>query len=243
MTDQVADPVTPFIAEPTPAVAPAPVAPVADPQPVAQAPAIQLPESVREFVGVGKKYASAEDALSSIPHAQSHIDKLEDEMANLREDIAKNKTAEEVLEAINKKPSEQEPVTQFDPEQLDALIDTRLAQKQDNADKAVNVQAVVDRFIQEFGDADKAHEVYKQKAQDLGLSVEYINDLSSKSPSAVYELFGLKPAQHVPQRIQTNVNSEAVNNQAPAVPVLKSVMGQSTHKADIAAWNAAAPTE
>ena len=44
-----------------------------------------------------------------------------------------------------------------------------------------------------------------------------------------------------PQKITSNVNSEATINQAPVAQPVKSVMGGSTAKDDIAAWNAAAP--
>lgn len=247
MTDQVLEPVqpvTPFNAAAP--VAPAPVAPVVDLQPVAPVAPVAplLPESVQELVGEGKKYSSADEALRSIPHAQSHIEKLEDEMANLRETIARNKSAEEVLEAINKTPSEPVTEPQFSQEQLDALIDNRITAKTETEFKAQNTQAVVDRFVEEYGDPDKAHEAWVQKSKDLGLNETYLNDLSAKSPKAVYELFGLKPKQPTPPKRVTNINSEAFINQAPATPDKRpSIMSGSTNAQDIAAWKAAAPTE
>ena len=57
-----------------------------------------IPTELAEFVGEGKKYQTVEDALKSIPHAQSHIQKLEEEMKQAREELAKRKAAEELLE-------------------------------------------------------------------------------------------------------------------------------------------------
>lgn len=246
MTDPVAPvtPVTPFSAEPA-----APVAPVVPAEPVAvqdpvPAPSIQIPEAVQGFVGEGKKYATPEDALQSIPHAQHHIERLEEEMASLREDLSKRAAVEDVLAEINKKPVDtpsEQPLTQ---EQLDALIDNRLATKEAQTIAQANTSEVVNKFIGIYGDKDKAVEVYTQKAADLGIPVETINNLAATSPKAVYELFGMTPEQTPPpSKISTNINSEAVVNNPVQAPVVKTVMGQSTYKDDIAAWHAAAPTK
>jgi len=233
---------TPFT-EPTPAAAPAP-APVAVQDPVPAAPAFAIPEAVQGIVGEGKKYATAEDALQSIPHAQHHIESLEQEMADLREDLSKRKAVEEVLQEINKTPTEQLAEPQLSQEQLDALIDNRLTAKTNQDIKDANVSEVIEKFVSLYGDKEKAQEVYVKKAADLGLNIEQLNTLSASSPQAVYEMFGMaKSDAPAPTQIHSNVNSEAQINlqQAPDAP--KSVMGRSTHSDDISAWRAAKPTE
>jgi len=244
MTDQ--SQATPFTAEPVVAAPVEPVAPVQaaevqDPVPVA--PAFQLPESVKNLVGEGMKYATPEDALNALPHAQSHIENLEQEMANLREDLSKRIAVEDVLKEINKTTPESVTAPQLTPDQLDELIDNRLSTKEAQAVAQSNTAEVVSKLSEVFGDSDKANEVYKQKAADIGVSVDYLNELTSKSPKAVFELFGIKPTNVSPAKINSNINSEAVFNQAPAPQAPKSVMGRSTHKDDISAWQAAAPTE
>lgn len=238
MTDQVESQATPFSEG---------VTTVADPQPVATTPepitpvepVFQVPDAAKDLIGDGKKYSTAEDALNALPHAQNHILKLEDEMASLREKIAKTEAVEDVLQEINKTPPAQVAEPQLTPEQLDALIDNRLATKEVESVKATNQSQVVDKFIQMYGDKDKAEAAYLQKAQDLGLTVEHVNSLASTSPKAVFELFGFKPEQTIATRITPSINSEAVINNAPEQTQAKSVMGVSTHKDDIAAWNAA----
>lgn len=246
MTDQVAE--TIFTQEATPVAQPATPA---DQQPVAQpvtptpAPVFQVPEAAQGLVGEGKKYASPEDALVALPHAQSHIETLELEMVTLREDLAKRKAVEDVLEEINKKPTDTVTEPQFTPEQLDALIENKLIAKDAQAVAQSNISEVVNMFVQEFGDKEKAEAIYDQKAKELGLNVDYINNLAATSPKAVFRLFGMESkTQSTPTRLTSNVNSEAVINQAPATPAPAStVMGRSTHKDDMAAWRAAAPTE
>jgi len=249
MTDQVVEQATPFSTEPAATEVQAAPATQADPAPVAQAPeptpapVFQIPEAAQELVGAGKKYATPEDALSALPHAQHHISKLEEEMATLREEIAKRKAGEEILEAINKRTPEEVTAPQFDPTQLDALIESKLTAKEQAAVAQGNISEVVSKFVEQYGDKEKAEAMYKQKAADLGLPVDYINNLAATSPKAVYELFGFKQTTSIPSKITSNVNSEALNNQAPVPQAPKSVMGGSTAKDDIAAWRAAAPTE
>ena len=243
MTDPVQ--ATPFTEENAPVVPAEPVTPalVQDPVQVPVTPVFQIPEAVRGLVGEGMKYATPEDALQSIPHAQHHIETLQEEMAGLREDLSKRKAVEEVLQEINKTPTpEAEP--QLTPEQLDALIDKRLTTKEAQTVAQSNTDSVVSKLSEVYGDKDKANEMYQQKAKDLGLSVDYLNNLTATSPMAVFELFGIKSVNESPvSKINSNVNSEAVFNQAPVKEEVGSVMGGSTNAKDIAAWNACAPTE
>ena len=190
------------------------------------------------------KYATPEAALESLPHAQHHIDNLEQEMSSLREDLAKRKTVDEVLQEINKTPTDTEAEPQLTQEQLDALIDSRLQARTAQDSRTANSNEVKATFISHFGDNEKANEAYNQKAKDLGMSIEDLNTLSATSPKAVFSMFGLEQVSQVPAtKIGTNINSEAVVPNAAPAPAPSSVMGQSTHKKDVAAWNAAAPTE
>lgn len=246
MTDQVVE--TPFsgteevpAAPATPTAAPeTPVATVQDPAPAQ----FQIPEVVQDLVGEGKKYATPEAALQSIPHAQHHIEQLEQEMANLREDLSKRKTVDEVLQEINKTPAETEAQPQLTQEQLDALIDNRLTVKQQLEQTKSNMDTVKETFLDHFGDSNKSFEAYTGKAAELGMSVEQLNQLAATSPKAVFEMFGLEnKTKSTVTKIDTNINSEAVVNTNVQAQPVKSVMGGSTVKDDIAAWKAAAPTE
>jgi len=244
MTDPVETPFTDAVTPATPVEPVAPVAPVitAPVQDPAPAPAFVVPESVQGLVGEGKKYATPQDALQALPHAQGHIEKLEQEMANLREDLAKRKAMEDVLEQINKPPVQADPVPQ-DPAQLDALIDQHMQAKEQKAQEANNIKSVVDSMTTKFGDVTKANEAYMNKARELEMSLEELNSMCAKKPKAAFQLFGLVSGEHSPTKIQSNINTAAqpFQVQEPQKPV--SVMGQSTHKRDIDAWKAAAVSQ
>lgn len=235
----MADPVTPFTeGNAAPAATPATQEPtkVQDPAPVVNTePKFDIPDTVKEFIGEGKKYASIEAALASIPHAQSHIATLEGEMGELREDLIKRKTAEEILAEINKKPTEEQTIPQFDPSQLDALIENKMAAKEQQVVRQANVSTVVDKFAEVYGDKAKAEEVYINKAKELGLSIDYLNNLAATSPKAVFELYGIKSVGGIPAKVHSDVNTEA---DPPVQPKSqpKSVMGGVTNKEMVTAW-------
>lgn len=164
--------------------------------PATSAPAI--PPEVAEFVGEGKKYKTLEDALKSIPHAQSHIQKLEEKAKELEEKANQTIASEELLEEIRKlgtKP--QETSTKAIPETKEtSTIDItaeveRVLQRQKAVEKAeANRLKVISEFQSKFGDESETK--YLRIAQENNMSVDALNRLSLVSPDAVLALAGLK---------------------------------------------------
>jgi len=76
--------------------APATPTPVEPPKPTPTA----IPDPLKELIGEGKKYATLDKALESIPHAQAHIQRLEEESRQLREQVASAKAVGEVYETV-----------------------------------------------------------------------------------------------------------------------------------------------
>lgn len=156
-----------------------------------------IPDSLKELVGEGKKYASVEKALESIPHAQAHIARLEQEAAELRQRQAEARAAEEVytklMETMNGRGGEATPpASGLDEASVAALLDRRLAEREAEAAARANVSKVKQALVTKYG--DKAEEVYKAKADELGVGINFLNDVVRRSPKAAEELFGIKPA-------------------------------------------------
>ena len=63
-------------------------------------PVFQIPTEASEFIGSGKKYQSVDEALKSVPHAQKHIQTLESELANVKEELLKRRTTEELIDTF-----------------------------------------------------------------------------------------------------------------------------------------------
>lgn len=182
-------------------------------------PAIQLPQEVTEFVGTGKKYSTVEDALKSVPHAQKHIQTLEQELAQMKEELTKRKTTEELLDEIKSGVPQVATTTQvgLDQDSVTQIVTQAIEQREIQRTSQQNINTVINTFNEKFG--EKAPEMYEKIAQESGLTVTTLNKLAATSPSAVLRLAGLDGKQTVttPAKIGSSINTESIpsgtNNQ------------------------------
>lgn len=223
-----------FAGDPPAVVAPAP--------PVT--PSVQVPTELVEFVGVGKKYQSVEDALKSVPHAQQHISTLEAENARIKAELESRRTTEELLAEIRSgiTPAVVTPTqTGYDPAQIEQTVTSLLARKEATTKAQNNINTVVSRFTEVFGDRAKAEEEYNKLAASAGLDVPTLNSLAATSPEAVLKLAGMsgQPKQGIPGKPVSTVNTAALNGKpTDKVSARVPLYGAST-KDVTAAWRAA----
>jgi hypothetical protein len=213
---------------------------------VAAAPQTQqpsLPEEVMALVGTGKKYATVEDALKSVPHAQTHIARLEQEMQSLRERAAQAKAIDDVYEALTSRQQGEQQVTAsapiVDERFIDAVLERKLEEQKRAEEKRVNLNKVKESLTTKYG--EKAAEVFKKKAEELGINEGFLTDLAAKSPTAALELFGANAKEKVATSVPSgSINPQAfVQNQQPAPP--KAVMAGASTSDLLNAWRAVNP--
>jgi len=152
-----------------------------------------LPPEVADLVGTGKKYATAEAALASIPHAQKHILTLEEENRLIKAELEKRKTAEELLGELKQSGFQSVATTtksEITSENIAQLVNQTIEQKELQKKAEQNTQKVISVFTEKFG--NKAEEIFKQVAQESGLSISSLNSLAATSPNAVLKLAGLE---------------------------------------------------
>lgn len=181
-----------------------------------QQPSFSIPTEVEDFVGNGKKYNSVEDALRSVPHAQKHIQTLEQELAQMKDELYKRKTTEELLDEIKSGflPENTSQAVDFDHDKLVQLVDQTLTMKEKQKVAQSNAVAVASKFTDQFG--QKAEEVYNTIAKENGLTVQQLNNLASNSPNVVLKLAGLAKTSGIPAKTNSSINTEALNtNQQP----------------------------
>ena len=170
-----------------------------------------IPTEAADFVGQGKKYQSVEDALSSVPHAQKHIQTLESELAEVKDELTKRKTTKELLDEIKSGivPTEKtsQPV-QFNQDNLEQLVGQALENREVQKEASHNAKSVASRFTEQY--RDKAEEVYNSIAKENGLTVEQLNGLSATSPDAVLRLSGLEKRSQGIEKSSGTVNTEAL---------------------------------
>lgn len=177
----------------------------------------QLPQDLAELVGDGKKYKSVDDALKSVPHAQKHIQTLEEENARIKAELETRRSTEELLAdirsgiTVGEKPQSTTP--QITSDTVEQTVAKLLAQREAQSKAQNNVAKVITTFEQTFGDKVKAQEMYTKVASESGLSIQELNRLSATSPDAVLKLAGLTSKQPAPVgKVHSTVNTDFANN-------------------------------
>ena len=189
-------------------------------EPVVQNPSanIELPPEVSEYVGDGKKYKTLQDALKSIPHAQTYIQKLEKDLEDAKTEAAKAIAMDELLEEIRKRGSEAVPLVSpqatpqatTPPVDINKAVEEALSRKEAQRIAATNRQAVINAFQQAYGTEGEAY--YLKLAQENNMPLEVMNQLAITSPEAVLKLAGIKKAPASVPKPSSSVNTEALNN-------------------------------
>lgn len=202
-------------------------------------PEFKIPTEALDFVGEGKKYKSAEDALRSVPHAQEHIKTLESELAQAREELTKRKTAEELLDEFKSGVQQTENTPQsvgLDQDTIMSMVNQTLEQRDRQTKAQANAQSVASKFTEQYG--SKAQEVYNKIAQDSGLTVEQLNNLAATSPNVVLKLSGLDAKPTTVGKPSSSINTQALSSTKPTELSARVPRGAST-KDMLAAWRAA----
>ena len=173
----------------------------ADPAPVAPEPVVTLqqapvvPPELAEYVGAGKKYATIDEVHKAFPNAQKHISTLEEENRQLKEDNAKRRTAEELLNDIQSRVTPQSNGDTIPPKvdipDISSLVRQEVERVKIEESYKVNQKTVVDELTKVYG--DKAREKYAALATELGVTKENLNQLALTSPTAFFKLAGITP--------------------------------------------------
>ena len=196
--------------------------------------------------GDRQKYSTVEDALKAITPAQQHIKTLEEENAALKEKVTQVASIEQLMAKLEEKATSQVNQPQgeqvFDESKLDALLDSRLTKREQDAIKKSNKDKVIAAFQDKYG--DKAAEAYNKLATESGVGGDFLAEMAERSPQAVMQLAGLggpkKPSQ--PSSLESQFNSEALRSNQDK-PSAKVRMTGYTSDELLNAWKNTAPIE
>lgn len=207
------------------------------------APTLSIPQEALELVGEGKKYKTPEEALRALPHAQAHIARLEQEAKELREQAASARAIEELYETLNARAQaggeQTAAVPVVDESLVDKLLERKLQQVELAKKQSANLQEVSQALTEKYG--EKATEVFKKKAEELGVNESFIRDIVAQSSKAGLELFGLAKKDVATTAAPAGgVNTLALKATQPAATI-KPVMGGANTKALLESWRAANP--
>ena len=147
-----------------------------------------------------QKYDTVPKALEALAHSQTFIPTLqaqvstqEQEITQLREELAKHKGVQEVVDSLTQHQQSQEVTpseTKFGEEEVARLIANTLDKRSQEQTLELNANKVNDTLVSAFG--DKAQEMVQLKAKELNTTPEALGQLASTSPNMVLALFQQK---------------------------------------------------
>jgi|TARA_Y100000361_G_C11146988_1_gene338634 small-conductance mechanosensitive channel len=174
-----------------------------------------------KIVGEGNKYANVEELAKGAIHGNEYITKLEGEMAELRSELDKRVTAEDMVQQVKRETAEQRALLQqtqenttpqLDEQQLSALISNTIEQKDSQKLAQQNIQSV-DKKMKELYGEEKAAEIVQQKALQLGVSVDKLAEIAATSPEMFFNSIGVSqgsPKVTTPAPTVGSTSTEAV---------------------------------
>lgn len=164
----------------------------------------EIKEYLPELVGEGKKFRTPEDLAKGKHQADQHISTLERENNELREWAAKladeNKAKaswEELIDRMNKQPSESNPThhaddvrkPEFDESKIKSLVSSTVSEMERARREQDNLMLVRNKLQEYYGDSYQ--NVLQTKMKEFGLND--VDTMAKTSPQALLQL--MKPVQ------------------------------------------------
>lgn len=142
------------------------------------------------LVGEGKKFKSVEDLAKGKLEADRFIESLLREKAELLETLNKKQTEDQVQKSLQTAQETTQTSTTArvseEPKDLKALVQQTVQNLFAEQEIQSNVTKVNNRLSELFG--EKAPERVAQRANELGVGVDFLKSVAAKSPEAFYKL-------------------------------------------------------
>lgn len=178
----------------------------------------------------GENWKDPEVLAKGKLEADGYIKTLEDQLAQMREDMKKQDYQAQILEQLQNKATEstavnngvpnnngdinpQNTTASVDEETLKSLVEQTLTQREKDNTVQQNLSQVDKELESSFG--TEAAATVQKKAQELGMSMDRLRDIAAESPSAFFTLIG-QPQKTFSPMVQGSVRTEGVNMQASA---------------------------
>lgn len=177
---------------------------------------------LEELVGEGKKFKTIEDLARGKAESDLYIqtvnrrsDELREDYLKLREEATAQAKLQELIDRLDNSQNRQPPQTpvenlqrepSFDPTKLPSLIREELVKSKLEDKQSTNFSEVQKKLKEQFG--NNYQTVLQDKMNNLDLTLEDINSLARKSPTAFFNTLGLN------QTTQQNLMSPPRSSQS-----------------------------
>ncbi len=174
--------------------------------------------SLETLVGEGKKYKTPDDLAKAYNHADATIQARNEELQQLRDELNSRVTVEEAIQKLSttqrqaaqddsgtgQNPPKNETPAKPAADDLDSRINEALQKTQRETLVRQNQEIVLLELLKLYGTEEKANEVIRAKAKDLGVSVQFLQSVATQSPKAFFAQLGV------------NASNETQRNASPS---------------------------
>jgi len=165
------------------------------------------PESdpVSQLVGEGKKFKTVEDLARGKQESDNFIQSLQQQVTELREELNKQDFAKDLLEKVknNMNNKENEPHdkekaeevqtstsnSKVDEGNLEKMIRDLMTEEEKKKTAQNNLKTVQSKLQETYG--ENAKRELQNKANELGMSADDLQDVAVRSPQAFFRLVGM----------------------------------------------------
>lgn len=163
----------------------------------------QAGDIVSKWVGEGKKFSSVDELVKSYDNSQQFIDQLKQENADMRRELTNAEKLDHILDRIEASGSqERSPQGEGAPketpsdgagsndannieEQISKAVQNEVTRREKQRTAEQNQNRASDELLELAGnDRNEAKRILKKTADDLGVSVGYLQEQAQVSPSA-----------------------------------------------------------
>lgn len=156
-----------------------------------------VPQSLEDLVGPDKKYKTPEDLAKAVHEKDRFIQRLQEENAEARQAVTRQLTIEEILTQIKSATPPVNPSTPPEPRvpdqqqtpDVNEIVKQALNQREAENRHARNLEQVTQKLLDKFGADAQLH--INKKAQELGVSVEYLQNQAKDNPNVFYRLIDI----------------------------------------------------
>lgn len=197
-------------------------------------------EFLGQLVGEGKKYSDPENLAKAYHHADSYIKTLESQTEELRTELEKrmaledfikkskddNKAIEETVDrdqapdapAEVTTPAAEAPKTSsgVDESELLKRLKAELEAEDQQKKAQSNIARVEEALLSHYGDDDSVNQAINDKAAEIGVSVDFLKDVATKSPDGFFKLVGLDAPKKTANPLSNSVNTAGLKPAAEA---------------------------
>lgn len=173
------------------------------------------------WIGEGKKYKDQGAMDKGMGEANDYISGLQSEMAELRDQLGTLAKTEDVLKAIEQSRTPEAAETPAMSEgSVQELVRKQLEASQRQTSAAANLSTASSKLVEHAGGVEEAKALLISRAQELGVSVDYLQDQAKASPEAFAATVGINrspAAAKAPEGAPTgSVNTEAMGSSTGA---------------------------